>query len=109
MRVNLAEMSLADLMAHREAVDQAIAARRSADREIARRAVADRARELGFSVEELFGEGEGNGDPRGHVAPKYADPRDPSRTWTGRGRMPRWVAELEAEGVGRESLLIQRD
>ena len=82
MRVNLAEMSLSELLSHREAVDQAIAARRSADREIARRTVADKARELGFSVEELFGEGDGNGEARGHVAPKYADPRDPSRTWT---------------------------
>ncbi|MBK9082216.1 MAG: H-NS histone family protein [Rhizobiales bacterium] len=109
MRVNLAEMSLAELLVHRDAIDQAIVARRSADREIARRAVADRARELGFSVEELFGEGEGTGEARGAVAPKYADPRDPARTWSGRGRTPRWVSELEAEGVERDALLIQRD
>ncbi|MEY2622455.1 MAG: hypothetical protein RIT26_2275 [Pseudomonadota bacterium] len=32
------------------------------------------------------------------VAPKYRDPANPQNTWTGRGRMPRWVADLEAKG-----------
>ena len=32
------------------------------------------------------------------VAPKYRDSVNPQNTWTGRGRMPRWVADLEAKG-----------
>ena len=105
MRVNLAEMSLPELESHLSAVQQAIRARREADREIARRQVEDRARELGFSVEELFGlNGEEEGESR--VAPKYADPRDPSRTWSGRGRTPKWVAERESEGYTRDDMLI---
>ena len=28
------------------------------------------------------------------VPPKYRDPVNPGNTWTGRGRMPKWVAEL---------------
>ncbi len=32
------------------------------------------------------------------VAPKYRDPANPDNTWTGRGRMPKWVAELSAQG-----------
>lgn len=105
MRVNLAEMSLPELQSHLQAVQQAIEARREADREIARRQVEDKARELGFSVADLFGmAGEEDGEAR--VAPKYADPRDPSRTWSGRGRTPKWVGEREAEGYAREDLLI---
>jgi DNA-binding protein H-NS len=32
------------------------------------------------------------------VAPKYRDPANPANTWTGRGRMPQWVADLNAKG-----------
>ncbi|MDI9329771.1 MAG: H-NS histone family protein [Alphaproteobacteria bacterium] len=32
------------------------------------------------------------------VAPKYRDPANPDNTWTGRGRMPQWVAALQAKG-----------
>lgn len=32
------------------------------------------------------------------VAPKYRDPANPANTWTGRGRMPKWVADLNAQG-----------
>ena len=28
-----------------------------------------------------------------HVAPKYRNPKDPSQTWTGRGRRPTWIVE----------------
>lgn len=28
------------------------------------------------------------------VAPKYRNPADKTQTWTGRGRMPAWAAEL---------------
>jgi DNA-binding protein H-NS len=27
---------------------------------------------------------------RSKVAPKYRNPADPSQTWSGRGRQPRW-------------------
>lgn len=40
------------------------------------------------------------------VAPKYANPEDPSQTWSGRGRKPAWVhAALEA-GKSVEDLEI---
>lgn len=44
--------------------------------------------------------------PRGTVPPKYRDPEEPSLTWTGRGRKPKWVLEREAEGRTLESMLI---
>ena len=43
----------------------------------------------------------------GSVAPKYRDPSDPSKTWSGRGRQPLWFVEaLKRRGVTVESLLI---
>jgi DNA-binding protein H-NS len=43
---------------------------------------------------------------RGSVPPKYRDPAEPSQTWSGRGRKPKWVLEREAEGRALESMLI---
>lgn len=39
------------------------------------------------------------------VAPKYKD--DAGNTWTGRGKMPTWLAKSVAEGRTLESFLIQ--
>ncbi len=38
-------------------------------------------------------------------AAKYRGPN--GEEWSGRGRMPKWLAALEAEGRGREEFLIQ--
>lgn len=35
----------------------------------------------------------------------YANPADPSDTWSGRGRKPRWFIEAMAAGKRREDLL----
>jgi DNA-binding protein H-NS len=44
-------------------------------------------------------------DARGEVAPKYRGPD--GAEWTGRGRLPRWLAALEAEGRKRDEFLIK--
>ena len=36
--------------------------------------------------------------PYPKVTPKFKNPRDPSQTWSGRGKQPRWIAELLAVG-----------
>jgi DNA-binding protein H-NS len=36
----------------------------------------------------------------------YANPADPSDTWSGRGRKPRWFIEAIAAGTRREELLV---
>lgn len=41
------------------------------------------------------------------IQPIYRHPDNPAITWTGRGRRPRWMTELEEEqGVNRERLRI---
>lgn len=43
------------------------------------------------------------------VEPKYRNPRDPSQTWSGRGRQPAWFANaLKGRGVTVDSLMIGR-
>ncbi|HFF6158304.1 TPA: H-NS family nucleoid-associated regulatory protein [Stenotrophomonas maltophilia] len=41
------------------------------------------------------------------VAPKYRNPADPTETWTGRGRQPRWMAALVAQGSSPADFLIR--
>ncbi len=39
------------------------------------------------------------------IAPKYRNPKDKAQTWTGRGRMPLWAAELHAAGRLNRALI----
>jgi DNA-binding protein H-NS len=41
------------------------------------------------------------------VAAKYVNPDDPSETWTGRGRKPRWLTAKLQEGARLERFLIK--
>lgn len=68
------------------------------------------ARESGFTLEQLTGSGEaGSGTKKRKmppVPPKYRDPNDADRTWTGRGRQPKWVREQIEAGKDLEDLRI---
>lgn len=68
------------------------------------------AREAGVSVAELLAQaGSKAAKPasnRPPVAAKYRNPADPSQTWTGRGKRPRWLADAVAAGASQDSFLI---
>lgn len=51
----------------------------------------------GFSLDEILN---ASTDKRAKapVAPKYADPANPSVTWSGRGRKPKWLVEALENG-----------
>ena len=58
----------------------------------------------GFDIHELLGR---RGKGEGSVAPEYRDPKNSENTWTGRGRMPRWLAAATKGGnAGKEDFLI---
>src|SRR4051794_35511867 len=76
------------------------------------------AREAGFTVTlHKIGKEEGRQsrrqapkeDRRRGVSPKYHNPDNPSETWAGRGRKPKWVEEKLASGSSLDDLLINRD
>jgi DNA-binding protein H-NS len=58
----------------------------------------------GFKMSDLYG---GRGGKGRKVAAKYANPDDPSETWTGRGRKPRWLAAKMKDGDRIEKFLIK--
>lgn len=81
----------------------------SAAREAAIEKLKQIAREHGYSLEELAGtkKPRKSSGARKPVAPKYANPANPSETWTGRGRKPLWVQAALNQEKSLESLLIR--
>ena len=103
MNIDIDKMNLKELRDLRGRLDRAINSYEDRKRREALAAVEEAAREHGFNLTELTG-----GKPLriGTVAPKYANPEDPTITWTGRGRKPRWVQENLESGKSMEDLLI---
>ena len=93
----LAALSLKELRALRERIDTAIAEREHHDRAEVKAKLAEMATKAGFTVNELFG---GRGAKRGPAAIKFRNPKDPSQTWTGRGRKPNWIVAAGGD-IGR--------
>ena len=60
---------------------------------------------MGFNLSELI-EGGKVKRPTGTVAPKYTHPENPSVTWTGRGRKPKWVEESFSSGKSLDELAV---
>ena len=62
----------------------------------------------GYSVEDVFGSrGSRKGRRTGTVAPKYRNPADPTKTWSGRGKRPRWFHDALKAGKKEKDLLIK--
>jgi len=47
-------------------------------------------------------------DRRREVIAKYRNPDNPSETWAGRGRKPKWVQDRLDQGTPLDDLLIKR-
>jgi DNA-binding protein H-NS len=97
-------MSYTELTAMETRIGRLIVEKREAERAALRGKLSELAREHGFDIKELIGRGKGR---NGTVAPKYRDPQNPANTWTGRGRMPRWmVAAMKGGKTKKEDFAI---
>lgn len=99
------DMSLSELQAYHKEVEAAIKGYEKKKRTEAMAALRATAKEHGFVLEELIG-----GKPATKAAPKgiakYANPADPSQTWSGRGRQPAWIKDALAAGKSLETMAI---
>ncbi|HEX5958910.1 MAG TPA: H-NS histone family protein [Hyphomicrobiaceae bacterium] len=99
------KMSYAELVEMEARIARLIVEKRDAERAALKEQVAALARESGFDIRDLIGGGKRKNGP---VAIKYRDPQNPENTWTGRGRMPRWMAQATKGGkVKKEAFLIE--
>ncbi len=103
MSIDFDTMSLKEMRDLRTKLDRAINSYEDRKRREALTAIEEAAREHGFNLSELTG---AKTRKSGNVAPKYANPQDPTMTWTGRGRKPRWVQESLESGKELDDLLI---
>jgi DNA-binding protein H-NS len=100
---SLDSMSFAELAQMQARIERLKIEKQNSERNELRQRIIAMAKEHGFEISDLFGKGR-NG--KGSVAVKYRDPHNPENTWTGRGRMPRWlVAATKAGKAKREDFL----
>ena len=89
---------------------------------VVRKKLTQQAKTEGYTIAELFGTGgaavreprapgksaaKKTRKPLGKVAPKYRNPANPTETWSGRGKQPRWLAAYTSNGRSPEEFLIK--
>lgn len=95
----LSREELQKLIADAQKALKTVDARRMAE---AKRAVELAAKEYGFSLEDVVMAG----GKSSKGAPKYANPADPSQTWTGRGRKPNWLIDAMKAGTSLDDMAL---
>jgi DNA-binding protein H-NS len=99
----LDSMSFAELAQMQARIERLKIEKQNSERNELRQRIIAMVKEHGFEISDLFGKGR-NG--KGSVAVEYRDPHNPENTWTGRGRMPRWlVAATKGGKAKREDFL----
>lgn len=105
MDLDLNSLSLKELKDLQGQVTKAIATFEDRRRKAVLSELDEMARAKGFSLAELTG-APAPSKKRSAGAARYANPSDPSDTWTGRGRKPRWFTAALAAGKSPESMAI---
>ena len=105
MDLDFQSLSLKELKDIHSQVTKAIATFEERAKQKALAELHSKAKELGFSLGELTGAAPGKKVRRPSQA-KYANPANPTETWTGRGRKPRWFADGLAGGKTPEDMAI---
>jgi len=93
------KMSFAELAAMEKQIEKLKIEKQNTERLELRQKLIDEAKKNGFDIHELFGRGRKG---KGTVAVKYRDPKNRANTWTGRGRMPRWMAAATKGGKAKK-------
>lgn len=108
MAVNLDSLNLKQLNELIARAQQRIEALNGEKAAKARAKLANLAKAEGFTLEELFG-GKRGRKAKGKrvVKPKYRNPSNPSETWAGRGKRPRWFNAALKAGKKESDLLIK--
>ena len=97
-------MEYTELLTLKAQIEFEIKRRESEEKSKARKQILELAKTYGLELDEVLGKVATT--TRKPVAAKYRHPADPSQTWTGRGRKPRWVEELLQSGKTLEDLAI---
>lgn len=102
--VDLEGMSRDDLLSLQKQVDKAIKSFEERNLQNARQAAEAAAQEYGVTLAEVM---QTKSSKKQSLLPaKYSNPDDPSQTWSGRGRRPKWFLEAIEAGKTEQDLEI---
>ena len=104
MDIDLNALTLKDLKELQGQVAKAITTFEDRKKRQALLELEEAARRLGFTLNELTGTSAVR--KRAPAVPNYANPADPTDTWSGRGRKPRWMEAALKAGKAPEDLMI---
>ena len=101
----LEKLTYAELAETRLRIDRLMVEKQNSERAQLRERMTAMAKEHGFDLRELL---DGRRKGKGQVAVKFRDPKNPENTWTGRGRMPRWMSAATKGGKAhKDDFLIK--
>ncbi|AHF01819.1 histidine biosynthesis protein [Thiomicrospira aerophila AL3] len=104
--MNLDQMSVEELIRLEKQVQKMIEQKQQAEKKQLIDEFKARAASLGLSIDLVINDEKPAKKTGAKVAPKYQHPSNPSLTWTGRGRTPKWVEEQISAGRSLTSLEI---
>ena len=107
-KIDLERMTYAELSELRDRVDAEMVETQASEKKALKAKMEALAAESGYSIEELIGGTQrvGRKGSNGLVVVKYRNLKDPSQTWSGRGRKPNWLSEAVNSGKKIESFLV---
>lgn len=103
----LDKLSIKELIDLQARIDAMLQARKDDEKAVLKAQFKQMAEEAGFVLADIVG-GPRVGRPRGSVQAKFVNPENPSLTWSGRGRMPKWLSEKVKAGVDPETFRVSR-
>jgi DNA-binding protein H-NS len=103
--MNVDKLSLKELTDLEIRVKKAIMVAKSREQDEFLADVKALAAKRGIAIGEVFGGGK-TGGKGGKVAVKYRNRDNPSETWTGRGRQPKWLAAAIKKGAKLQDFAI---
>lgn len=96
---NYADLPYAELKAIRDSVSALMAEKLEAEKVALLEEISERAAKLGFDPLELISR-------NSTAKQKYRHPDNSTLTWSGRGRPPAWLLELEENGQNRDNFKV---
>lgn len=103
--INISNLSYKELSELKKQVEVELVKRKQAERQTLLSQVQELVASKGYSLGDLLGEKKG-GRKASASRGQFRNPADPTQTWTGHGRKPKWALEWIASGRSIEELRV---
>ena len=109
--MDLTKLSRQDLSKLKSDVERELKKRERKEKAAAKKKIQAIAQSAGFSIGELFDEKKPKAakpapGKRAKAKLKFRDPKNAKNTWSGRGRMPKWLAAEVEKGKKKEDYAV---